>query len=256
MNLPVKIIIAEDEAPLRDRLKRMLAEAWPDAELCGEAENGQQAVDLVLDLHPQVAFLDIKMPGLTGMEVARQIAHQCQVVFVTAFDQFAVEAFEQEAVDYLLKPVSMERLQTTVERLRKRLEEQRNPSEELAAATERILTELRPDKSESHLRWIRAQQKDGVRLVPVESISYFKADEKYTLVITADEEFLIRKSIKELASQLDPNLFWQIHRGTIVNLDQVDHVSRSVTGRGVLKLKGRSELLTVSRKFLHRFKQM
>lgn len=256
METPVSIIIAEDEKPLRDHLKNLLAMVWPEAYLCGEAENGRQVLDLVRRHHPAAAFLDIKMPGMSGMEAAREIARRCHVVFVTAFDQFAVEAFEQEAVDYLLKPVTAERLEATVQRLKQRLQNNTTPSGELAAVTERILSELQTTKQTSFLRWIRVQHKDGVRLIPVESICYFKADEKYTLVITSEEEHLIRKSIKDLAAQLDPSHFWQIHRGIVVNVALIDRVSRSVTGRGVLKIKGRPELLTVSRPFLHLFKQM
>lgn len=256
MKTAAKIIIAEDEKPLRDHLKHLMATVWPEALLCGEAENGRQVLDLVRRHQPAAAFLDIKMPGMSGMQAAKEIARQCHIVFVTAFDQFAVEAFEQEAVDYLLKPVTAERLSATVQRLKQRLRNNAAPSESLAAVTERILSELQTGRRKSHLEWIRAQHKDGVRLIPVESVCYFKADEKYTLVVTSEETFLIRTSIKNLAAQLDPDRFWQIHRGTVVNISLIDSVSRSVTGRGVLKLKGRSELLTVSRPFLHLFKQM
>lgn len=159
-------------------------------------------------------------------------------------------------MDYLLKPVTAERLQMTVQRLRQRLQKSELPSGQLASITERILTELQTARSGSHLAWIRAQHKDGVRLIPVESVCYFKADEKYTLVVTSDGEHLIRTSIKELAAQLHPDHFWQIHRGTIVNVALIESVSRSVTGRGILKLRGRDELLTVSRPFLHLFRQM
>jgi DNA-binding LytR/AlgR family response regulator len=256
MKTAFKIIIAEDEKPLRDHLKKLLTTVWPEARLCGEAENGRQVLELVRRHQPAAAFLDIKMPGMSGMQAAKEIAHQCHIVFVTAFDQFAVEAFEQEAVDYLLKPVTAERLAATVQRLKHRLLNNAAPSEALAAVTERILLELKTTQQTSHLRWIRAQHKDGVRLIPVESVCYFKADEKYTLVISSEEEFLIRTSIKNLIAQLDPDRFWQIHRGTVVNVALIDSVSRSVTGRGVLKIKGRPELLTVSRPYLHLFKQM
>jgi DNA-binding LytR/AlgR family response regulator len=203
-----------------------------------------------------VAFLDIKMPGLSGMEAAREIAGRCHIVFVTAFDQYAIEAFEQEAVDYLLKPVSLERLQTTVQRLQQRMECDVPPSDHLAEMARRILSQMQETRPDAYLQWIRVQHKDEIRLIPVASVSYFKADEKYTLVMTADEEFLIRTSIKELTAQLDPDRFWQVHRATIVNVDRIAGISRSATGRGVLKLKDRGDLLTVSRPFLHLFKQM
>jgi DNA-binding LytR/AlgR family response regulator len=256
MKTKIKILIAEDEKPLRDHLKNLLQEVWPDAHLCAEAENGRQVLDLFRRHQPQVAFLDIKMPGLSGMQAAKEIVHQCHIVFVTAFDQFAVAAFEQEAVDYLLKPVTVERLQTTVQRLMQRLQNSDVPSGQLAAVTERILSELQATHPEPYLTWLRVQHKDGVRLIPVESVCYFKADEKYTVVVISDGEYLIRTSIKELAAQLHPDRFWQIHRGIVVNVALIDSVSRSVTGRGILKLRGRDELLTVSRSYLHLFRQM
>ncbi|MBN2123996.1 MAG: response regulator transcription factor [Deltaproteobacteria bacterium] len=251
-----RAIIADDEKPLRDYLKKLLEDVWPDLLICGEAANGQEALVLVRRRRPHVAFLDIRMPGLSGMEAAREIGGSCHVVFVSAYDQFAVEAFEREAVDYLLKPVTRERLTTTVERLKERLAKQKRPFPGLGELTERILSELRGGERSEHLAWIRAQHRDGVRLIPVEEVCFFKADEKYTLVMTDEGEFLIKKGIKELAADLDPDRFWQIHRGAIVNVARVEKVSRSLTGRGVLRLKGRSEILTVSRRFLHLFRQM
>lgn len=196
------------------------------------------------------------MSGVSGMAAAREIAGQCHIVFVTAYDQYAIEAFEQAAVDYLLKPVALERLRTTVERLRQRLERDAAPADNLAEVARRILSQVQDAQQEAYMQWIRVQHKDEIRLVPVASVCYFKAEENYTLVMTPGEEFLIRTSIKELTAQLDPDHFWQIHRGTIVNVDQIASISRSATGRGVLKLKDCGELLTISRPFLHLFKQM
>ena len=251
-----KAVIADDEKELRTYIRSMLSEVWPELIICGEAKNGKEALQMVESLHPDVAFLDIRMPGLSGMEVAKKIVGLCRIVFVTAFDQYAVEAFEKEAVDYLLKPISKERLLQTVQRLKNQLESSNEPPERLADVIEQILSKL-PSRGEANfLRWIKAQNKDSIRLIPVEEADYFKAEDKYTLVITKDGESLIKKSIKELVQELDPGQFWQIHRGTIVNVSKIDKVSRSLTGRGILKLKGRSELLTVSRNFLHLFKQM
>jgi len=254
--LTYKAIIADDEKELRTYLRSLLSEVWPDLVICGEAANGKESLELVEAEHPQIAFLDIKMPGLTGIDVAKRIAGLCRIVFVTAYDRYAVEAFEQEAVDYLLKPVLKERLIQTVQRLRDRFELASSPTPQLTEVVEELLSRLSAQAVRDYLRWIKTQHKDSTRLIPVEEIDYFKADDKYTLVMTKEGESLIRKSIKELVDELDPAQFWQIHRGTIVNVSRIDRVSHSLTGRGTVKLKGRSELLTVSRNYLHLFKHM
>jgi DNA-binding LytR/AlgR family response regulator len=251
-----KAVIADDEKELRTYLRLMLSEVWPDLSICGEAKNGKEALQMVESLHPDIAFLDIKMPGLSGMEVAKRIAGLCRIVFVTAFDQYAVEAFESEAVDYLLKPVSKERLIHTMQRLKNQLNFSIEPPTRLTEVIEQVLSKLANRGGSDFLRWIKAQNKDTIRLIPVEEADYFKAEDKYTLVMTKEGETLIKKSIKELAQELNPAQFWQIHRGTIVNVSKIEKVSRSLTGRGILKLKERSEFLTVSRNYLHLFKQM
>ncbi len=251
-----KAIIADDEKELRTYLKSILSEIWPELMICGEAKNGKEALELVESKQPHIAFLDIRMPGFSGMEVARRIAGSCRIVFVTAFDQYAIEAFEREAVDYLLKPVSKDRLIQTVQRLKNQLDSSTEPPARLAEVVEQVLSRLTGRGGANFLRWIKAQNKDTIRLIPVEEVDYFKAEDKYTLVLTKEGESLLKKSIKELAQELDPSQFWQIHRGTIVNVSKIDKVSRSLTGRGILKLKGRSESLTVSRNYLHLFKQM
>ena len=250
-----KAIIADDEKELRGFLKARLQEAWPELEICGEAANGQEAVALIESEEPDVAFLDIRMPGLSGLQVARRITSACHVVFVTAYDRYAVEAFESEAVDYLLKPFSKERLAVTVARLKERLKAGTAPTPAYAVLLESLVAKVSGGRG-GFLRWIRAQHKDGVRLIPVEEVDYFKADEKYTLVLTAGGESLIRKSIRELAEELDPAQFWQIHRGVIVNASRIEKFTRSLTGRGIVQLKNRPEQLVVSRNFLHLFKQM
>jgi len=255
-NMTYKAIIADDEKELRAYLKALLSEIWPELIICGEARNGKEALELVESKRPQVAFLDIRMPGLSGMQVAKRIAGLCRIVFVTAFDQYAVEAFEKEAADYLLKPVSKDRLLQTVQRLKTQLEASAEPPARLAEVVEQVLSKLPGGGGPHFLRWIKAQNKESIRLIPVEEADYFKAEDKYTLVITKEGESLIKKSIKELAQELDPAQFWQVHRGTIVNVSRIDRVSRSLTGRGILKLKERPELLTVSRNYLHLFKQM
>jgi DNA-binding LytR/AlgR family response regulator len=251
-----KAIIADDEKELRGYLKTMLAETWPELEICGEAANGKEALELVQSCRPQVAFVDIKMPGLTGLEVAKKIAGICYVVFVTAFDQYAVEAFEREAIDYLVKPVTKKRLTQTIRRLKKQFKVSSEPPAGLADMITHVLSNLKNNANANYLHWIKAQHRDSVRLIPVEDIDYFRAEDKYTLVMTAEGETLIKKSIKELAHELDPQQFWQIHRGTIVNVSRIENISRSLTGRGVIKLRKRPESLTVSRNYLHLFKQM
>jgi DNA-binding LytR/AlgR family response regulator len=253
---PIRAIIADDEEQLRKHLRSQLAEVWSDLTICGEARNGQEALALIEQYRPDVAFLDIRMPGLSGIEVAKKIAGSCWAVFVTAYDQYAVEAFEHAAIDYLLKPVTHERLERTVKRLREQIAVSHKPPPEVSEIIERLMASLSQRQTQQFLQFVRVQKGDGIRLIPVEEVYYFKAGDKYTIVITQEGESLIRKPIKELADELDPERFWRIHRGTIVNVHYIARVSRSVTGRGVVRLKGRPESLLVSRQYIHLFKQM
>ncbi|MCJ7665055.1 MAG: LytTR family DNA-binding domain-containing protein [Desulfobacterales bacterium] len=252
----IRAIIADDEEQLRRYLRSQLADVWPDLIICGEARNGQEALALIEQYRPEIAFLDIRMPGLSGIEVAKEIAGSCWVVFVTAYDQYAIEAFEHEAIDYLLKPVTRERLEKTIKRLRQQIAPSHQPPREVSEIVERLMARLSQRQAPQFLQFVRVQQGDGIRLVPVEEVYYFKASDKYTLVITKDGESIIRKPVKELADELDPQKFWRIHRGTIVNVQCIAQVSRSVTGRGVVRLKGRPESLVISRQYIHLFKQM
>ena len=249
----VKAVIADDEAPLRQFLRARLSEVWPELVICGEAKNGKEAFDLIERHSPHIAFLDIKMPGLTGMDVAEKIAGSCRIVFVTAYDEYAVEAFEKEAVDYLLKPVSKERLEKTVKRLKEDFKTGATVSTEIL---KRLMTPLSNEKGSGSLQYLRVQHGDGVRLIHVDDVIYFKAEDKYTTVITREAESLVRKTIRDLAEELDPEKFWQIHRGSIVNVRFIARVSRSLTGKGVIRLKDRSETLAVSSRYTHLFKQM
>jgi len=249
----ITAIIADDEAPLRAFLRSMLAEVWPDLTILGEAQNGVEALDLMERHRPDIAFLDIRMPGLTGMDVADRISGTCRIVFVTAYDAYAVEAFDKAAVDYLLKPVSKERLEKAVMRLKEGL---RARAPIPVEALRRVMEQISGDEGSRHLQYLRLQQGQSVRLLPVDDVVYFKAQDKYTQVMTLKGESLIRKPIKELTAELDPDRFWQIHRGTIVNVRFIDRVSRSLTGKGVVRLKGHSETLAVSKPYLHLFRQM
>lgn len=253
---PIRAIIADDEAPLRVSLKKKLESLWPELVICGEAEDGLKAVELIQESQPNIAFLDIRMPGHSGIEVARKTGGMCHVVFITAYDEYAVDAFESEAIDYILKPVTEERLKKTVNRLKKRISSMPEPSPELKETMEGVLSALESRKTPTRLQWIKAQHGDGVRLIAVEEVCYFQASDKYTVVMTKEEESLIRKAITSLSQELDPNKFWRIHRGTIVNVNQIEKVHRSFTGRQTIKLKDRPETLTVSRSYAHLFKQM
>lgn len=250
-------IVADDEPRLAGYLAARLAVLWPELAIVGIAENGPQAQAMLAAEAPDVAFLDIRMPGLTGLEVARSAAAHVHVVFVTAYDQYAVEAFDRAAVDYLLKPVGEERLAETVARLKaKLLTPEPAPAWQAALA---VIAKLAPGggaAAKDRLAWIRASAGSQVRLIAVEDVSYFQANDKYTSVFTADGEALIRTPLKELGEQLDPNRFWQVHRGTIVNLGHISTTVRDITGRVTLTLRTRPEKVVVSRAYAHLFKQM
>jgi DNA-binding LytR/AlgR family response regulator len=245
-------IIAEDEPLLRAQFVKRLREAWPELQLLAQASNGAEALRAIRTHRPSVAFLDIQMPEMTGLEVAREANGQCHIVFVTAYDQFAVAAFEHQAVDYLLKPLSPPRLAETVARLKARLHA---APPDLDALIERLQTTLTPTTKE-YVRWITASHGAALKMIAVEDIYYFQSDEKYTRVVSGDSETLIRKPIKELVEELDPKLFWQIHRATLVNVNHIANIARDFRGNAEVRLKNRPEKLTVSRAFAHLFRQM
>jgi DNA-binding LytR/AlgR family response regulator len=242
-------LIAEDEPLLRAQLRARLTEAWPELEVVGEAGNGEEALLLADRAHPEIAFLDIRMPVVSGLDVARRLTGRCHVVFVTAYDEYAVAAFEEGAVDYLLKPPSPERIAKLVSRLKARL-----ATTPLDLA--QVVARLAQRDTAAPLKWVRASLGASMRLIPVEDIAYFQAEDKYTKVVTSEGEALIRKPIKELYEELDQEAFWQIHRGTIVNLRAIARVDRDWRDQPVIALRDRPEKLTVSRTFAHRFKAM
>ncbi len=251
-------LIADDEPLLRERLRSLLERAWPELTVVAEARNGREAVELFDELAPQVVFLDVHMPGMNGIEAARAIARRAQLVFVTAYEQYAVQAFEQGAIDYLVKPFDEQRLADTVQRLRARLDRPATLPDGLESVLEGLSAELqrRIGAAPGHLQWIKASVGASVRLIPVDQVAYLKADEKYTLVVWEGGEALIRKTIRELADELDPSRFVQTHRSVIVNLHQVVQVTRGPNETAEVQLKGRRELLPVSRSYLHLFRQM
>jgi DNA-binding LytR/AlgR family response regulator len=254
--LPVPTaVVADDERLMRDQIVARLKEAWPELLVVGEASNGREAIDMVRNLDPDVVFLDISMPGTDGIEAARALAGQAHVVFVTAHDEYAIRAFEQGAVDYVLKPAEPARLALTCQRLRERLEQAPDTMHDLLAQLSQRLGagEARPRE---HMRWVQASVGANLRMIPTSEILFFRAEDKYTRVQTQRFEALIRKPIKELIDELDPNEFWQIHRSIVVRVDAVEQVSRNLRGNQVVHVKGSDEKLEVSRSFNHLFKQM
>ena len=288
----VTAVLADDERLMRDQLRARLAEVWPELEIVAEAKNGLEAVQLVDEHRPDIVFLDIRMPGLTGVDAARQIAQLGprttvalpdgenadpdvvvdaddgeepllpEIVFITAYDQYAVEAFEQGVVDYVLKPAERERLQVTVQRLQQRLAARRNgeepasPAAPLQQLLHQLSAKLNPGKAASYLQWIQATVGQTIQMIPVDDVLFFVSDEKYTRVQTAQVEALIRKPIKELVDELDPQLFWQIHRSTLVAVKSIAGVTRDFRGRQIVSVKGHNEKLEVSRSYTGLFKGM
>ena len=269
-------VIADDERLLREQLSARLGEVWPELEIVGEAKNGTEAVALVEEHHPDLVFLDIRMPGMNGIEAARAIAQLpvdeegakpedgrpwrgAEIVFITAYDQYAIEAFEQGVVDYVLKPAERERLQVTVDRVKKRLANRGSDGAPDASGLQGLLQKLAEKMNPGavpRLKWIQATVGTSIQMIPVEDVLFFISDEKYTRVQTASLEALIRKPIKELVAELDADQFWQIHRSTLVNARAIAGVSRDLRGRQLVAVRGHPEKLEVSRSYAGLFKGM
>ncbi len=279
MNTPAsapRAVIADDERLMRDQLRARLAEVWPELEIVAEAKNGLEAVQLVEAHRPEIVFLDIRMPGLTGVEAARQIAQLPpraesgdgdeqdllpEIVFITAYDQYAVEAFEQGVADYVLKPAERERLQLTVDRIKARLAARASgsdapPGPHLQQLLHKLAARLNPGGAPQYLQWIQATVGQAIQMIPIDEVLFFISDEKYTRVQTAQVEALIRKPIKELVDEIDPRLFWQIHRSTLVAVKAIAGVTRDFRGRQIVSVKGHPEKLEVSRSYTGLFKGM
>jgi DNA-binding LytR/AlgR family response regulator len=249
-------LIADDESPLRDQLRARLQAVWPSLSIVAEAANGVEAVGLARQYRPDIAFLDIRMPGMSGIDAARQLYNGCHIVFVTAYDQYALDAFEQGAIDYLLKPVTAERLATTRERLCARLAQAPQDIGTQLAHLAALLQQDGGAAKRPYLRWIQAQVGGNLRMISTREILFFQSDEKYTRVQTATAELLIRKTLKELADELDPDEFWRIHRSTLVRVDAILEVTRDLRGRQMLKVRNYPHELEVSRNHGHLFQQM
>lgn len=255
----MKAVIAEDEALLRDDLVAMLREAWPELEILAACEDGGSALEAIEAHRPDVAFLDIRMPGITGLEVAAMAAQaspRTQIVFVTAYNQYAIDAFDRGAIDYLLKPVTRERLAETVKRMKARLAAGSTDAAALASLLEQLRDKVPSERKGPPLAWITASVGKETRLILVDDVAYFRADNKYTAVMTGEGEALIRKTIRELLDELDPAIFKQIHRSTIVNVRAIAAVTRDEAGRGTIRLRNRPETLPVSLTFMPLFKSM
>ena len=279
-------VLADDERLMREQLRARLADVWPELQIIAEAKNGLEAVQLVDQHRPDIVFLDIRMPGLTGVEAARQIAQLAprapqpgdpnansdpdddellpEIVFITAYDQYAVEAFEQGVADYVLKPAERERLLVTVGRIRQRLAARRDasgateapPGPNMQQLLHQLSSRLNPGSTPSYLQWIQATVGPAIQMIPVDEVLFFISDEKYTRVQTAQVEALIRKPIKELVDEIDPQRFWQIHRSTLVNVKAIAGVTRDFRGRQIVAVKGHNQKLEVSRSYTGLFKGM
>jgi DNA-binding LytR/AlgR family response regulator len=245
----MRALIAEDEPLLAQDLARRLARLWPELDIAAIVHDGLAARDALARWNPDIAFLDIRMPGLSGLDVAQHAAAACRVVFVTAYDEHAVAAFDAAAADYLLKPVADARLEKCIARLR-------TPAAEPDSDLLQRLRALLPSAPAQALRWLRVQSGQNLRLLAVEEVCYFQAGDKYTSAVTRDGEHLLRTPLKELLPQLDPEQFWQVHRGTLVNVSQIAAAQRDLLGRLTLTLRHRPETLSVSRAYTHLFKQM
>ncbi len=276
-----RALIADDERLMREQLRARLCEVWPELEIVAEAKNGQEAVSLTEQQHPDVVFLDIRMPLLSGVDAARQITQLatyedaggwpgCEIVFITAYDQYAVQAFDQGVVDYVLKPAERERLLVTVERIKQRLAERARQDRDGSLGAGATLLAHTPDMQQllqrlaaqinphgpPKLQWIQATVRQAIQMIAVEEVLFFISDEKYTRVQTATLEALIRKPIKELVEEIDMKLFWQIHRSTLVNIKAIAGVSRDERGRQLVSVRGHKEKLEVSRSYAGLFKGM
>jgi DNA-binding LytR/AlgR family response regulator len=264
MGMNLTAVLAEDETLLRQFLKKKLEKLWPELTIVGEADDGRSAVELISALKPTVAFLDIRMPELTGLEVASDIAESSpdtHIVFVTAYHEYAVAAFDRGAVDYVLKPIQEDRLITTIARLKSHIEDDDKDAPTLPDNMAQLIATLKREmkgsaSSAEPMRWIKASLGNTLKMISITDVLFFNSDEKYTRVVTATEEALIRKPLRELLDELDPNTFWQIHRGTIVNVAAIAGVTRDFRGDATVKIKNHSEQLKVSRPFSHLFKQM
>ncbi|MBL8520879.1 MAG: response regulator transcription factor [Betaproteobacteria bacterium] len=248
----IKVVIADDEPLMRERLAKMVREAWPEVDIVAEARNGVEALEAFHTHRPAALFLDIRMPGKTGLEVAAEVGDGAHVVFVTAYDEYAVQAFEDGAADYLMKPVELDRMQAAVARLKKRLAANAAPAD-MSALMEKLLN--RADGGQQKLKWIRASLGNQTRLINVDDVLFFQSDSKYTRIVLKDSEALVRSPLKDIVAGLDEEAFWQVHRSTIVAVAAIDRATREGPEKLTLTLRNHPEKLAVSRQYFHLFRQ-
>jgi DNA-binding LytR/AlgR family response regulator len=250
---PLTAIVADDEEIIRASLVRHLEKLWPELAITGQAGNGQEALALIEQAAPDIAFLDIRMPGMTGLEVARQSRDSCSIVFITAYDQYAVQAFDSAAVDYILKPVNPDRLTVTITRLKKLC---RTPDPAFRDLLQKVIQLFENRETPDHLSLITVKTGSELRFIPVAQVIFFKAEDKYTIVQTASHEFLIKTPIRELAERLDPDQFRRVHRSAIVNMEKIQAIQRSFTNQMVIRFEETGRKIPVSRAYEHLFKAM
>lgn len=249
----IRAVIAEDEAVLREGIRLLLEKLWPSLTVCGLAENGNQALEMISTMKPDVAFLDIQMPGMTGIEVAKRVVGISKVVFVTAYDQYAVEAFETEAVDYVLKPLNESRFSRSIERLQERLAATTSQAD-ADSQLQRLIKVIESRTAPEYLRLVKVRLGTDIIFVPVSEALFFRADEKYTTVQTPKTGYLLNTSIRTLEAQLDPDQFWRVHRNAIVNTERIDRITRTLSGQMLINFRNSDEQLPVSRAYEHRFR--
>ncbi len=251
--MPITVLIAEDEQPQRLALQKMLQELMPEAQIQAVCEDGLSALEAMQQYQPNLALLDIRMPGLSGIEVARSASSNTQIIFTTAYDEYAVKAFEAGAVDYLLKPIKSERLQQAIERIRERVQTKVTP--DISGLIDALETKLRGAANKS-IKWVTASVGDTVKMMSIEDVLFFQAQDKYIRVVTNTDEAVIRTPLKELVSSLDPDIFWQVHRSVVVRVSAIDRVRKDELGHYLLTLKDRTEILPISSAFQSRFRGM
>ncbi|THB79031.1 MAG: DNA-binding response regulator [Desulfobacteraceae bacterium] len=250
----IKAVVADDESLLRQALCDLLERLWPELTICFQAQNGIEALQAVEEHQPDIAFLDIQMPGMTGVQVAKQIHDRCRVVFITAYDQYAVQAFETQAIDYILKPVEEKRLIQTIQRLKQSISREHGEMTRQVRQFQQMIRILETDQPPQYLRLLKVKQGADIRFIPVSDIYFFMAEDKYTTVKTFDHEYLIRTPIKDLEQQLDPDIFWKVHRSSIVNIDKIHTIKRTYTYQMIICFENMDRTVPVSRSSEHRFR--
>ena len=252
MTFTPRAIVVDDEKHVRDYLVRLLEKTWPELSIAGEVGDGEQALNLIHELQPDIVFLDIRMPGLDGITVAQKLNTPCHIIFVTAYNDYAVDAFEQAAVDYLLKPVTEERLHKTIDRLKEKMQNPANT--QLTHDVDAIARMLLKQEEKQRINWLKVSRQKEIKILSIDSVDFFQSQTKYTSVYAGGQEWVIRTPLKELEATLDVKQFWRIHRSVIVRVAAIEHVNKDLAGRFFVHIRGYNKPLSVSRSYAHRFK--